>query len=792
MSDKSNFRKFQGHFKSGGLLYAFWRGLKYLHYLLKARLDRARISVPAEEQFVAKNKIKLSFHQNGVKIFWDGRELTPGVGLNVGINTLGLWTDSAKAAWQIIRKTEDSLKLKVTFRELPLYQIWSLKIENGSRISWRIDLSTQEWLHIDEFRIVCLINPYYKSWLSDFQQVNFVRADSLWRDLFFSSEKVSWAGARFSTADANLPSFLLEADDKKFLSVVQSPPEDFHARIIGLRYISESDKRCYHAGEHPFFSGEINFYQNEDTLDAKLEAQRRIFLHETINEKTGDNPWKRKELKVILANLPWRKNGQCGVRAGSRWPHIKDRSEGNYLPFPFFLAHAASLLEKKGIQAKIIDALAEESEEDDFIARILSLGFDYLVAETSIPSFYHDLELLKRISRSGISIILCGPNSEIYNPEFLENHSFVDYVLFGEYEFSLLELVEAIKGNRDLSGVAGLIFRDQQGRVVKNKRREPFDINLLPWPHRETLPMLKYWDLPGNIPLPSAQMLASRGCPFGCNFCLWPQVMYAGNHYRVRDVVDVVDEMEFLVRKKGFNSVYFDDDTFNVGKERMLEFCRQIKERGLEKTPWAIMARADLMDKEILSEMKSSGLWAVKYGVESKTKCLLDKSCKGMNLDKALSMINLTKQMGIKTHLTFCFGFDGETSDTVRRTIDCALELDPDSVQFSILTPFPGTKIFEQLEKEGRILTNDWSKYDGHYNCVFKPDTLSPGEVLNAKRRAYCIWADSKRRKRGLLGDLKLARYYFNQFGPKYLVCKIYDYLLFIWVKRKRYISEGV
>ena len=97
-------------------------------------------------------------------------------------------------------------------------------------------------------------------------------------------------------------------------------------------------------------------------------------------------------------------------------------------------------------------------------------------------------------------------------------------------------------------------------------------------------------------------MIASRGCPFGCNFCLWPQTLFGGTIYRARGVKDCIAEMEFLIKEKGFKSVYFDDDTFNVGKKRMLEFSNEIIKRGLCKTPWAIMARPDLMDREILRE----------------------------------------------------------------------------------------------------------------------------------------------------------------------------------------------
>jgi anaerobic magnesium-protoporphyrin IX monomethyl ester cyclase len=470
---------------------------------------------------------------------------------------------------------------------------------------------------------------------------------------------------------------------------------------------------------------------------------------------------KKNKLKFLLANLPWNVGGKYGVRAGSRWPHIKDQSEGDYLPFPFFLAYATSLLEKHNFNASIIDAIAEKLPEEVFTENIFSRDLDYLVVETSVTSFYYDLKILKKIAGRGISIVLCGPNVLIYEKNFLEENSFIDFVLYGEYEFSLLDLAQHLAAGKDLSGVKGLIYRDKDN-IIKNPKREPFDINLLPWPHRESLPMYRYLDAPGGMPTPSVQVLSSRGCPFGCNFCLWPQVVYQGSHYRVRDVNDVVDEMEYLVVRKNFQSVYFDDDTWNIGKDRILKFCNEIKKRGLKKIPWAIMARADLMDKGILAEMKSAGLWAVKYGVESSVQSLVEKSNKRMRLKNSFRMIKYTKDLGIKVHLTFCFGLPGETMQTIQRSINYALSLEPDSVQFSILTPFPGTALFEELDKNQKIIIKDWSKYDGYSHCIFQPDSLEPQDLEQAKIHAYNSWA---KRHKNRENSCLFFKQLFNRFS---------------------------
>ena len=454
---------------------------------------------------------------------------------------------------------------------------------------------------------------------------------------------------------------------------------------------------------------------------------------------------------------------------------MREEHENGYLPFPFFLSYATSLLHKHDIDVFLIDAIAEKMSEDQFLKKVLRLNIDYLVAETSIPSFYDDLSLLKKISSVGISVILCGPNFEIYQPQFFEKHPFVSFVLYGEYEFSLLDLVMSLQEDKDLSRVQGLIYRDGL-KVIKNPKREPADINLLPWPHRECLPMNRYLDAPGGMLAPSVQMMASRGCPFQCAFCLWPQVVYQGYHYRARNVKDVADEMEYLVKEKRFKSVYFDDDTFNIGKERMLFLCKEFKERGLDKIQWAIMARPDLMDEQILENMRGAGLWAVKYGIESADESLIDGIGKRMDLKKAEEMIRLTKKLGIRTHLTFTFGLPGETKETIEKTIRFAQRLDPFSVQFSITTPFPGTAFFEELEKNNRILTKNWALYDGHQCCVFQPDHLSPSELEEAKRHAYRVWGDHQRKKRGWRGNVKKFIDYLNNYGVRKTLWRTLSY----------------
>jgi radical SAM superfamily enzyme YgiQ (UPF0313 family) len=446
-------------------------------------------------------------------------------------------------------------------------------------------------------------------------------------------------------------------------------------------------------------------------------------------------------LKFFLGNSPWYENVFYGVRAGSRWPHLESAVD-RYMPFPFQLAYASALLEKHNYDILLVDGIAEKISEEAFLNRAVGFKPNLILLEVSTPSFNTDIQFTRRLRNRldpGVKIAFCGPHALMFKTEFLDHHPEVDLVLIGEYELTMLNIARAMAEGKDFRKTPGLIYRDPSGKSISTGPPEIIkDVNSLPWPARHFLPMYNYWDQPGNIPEPTLQMWASRGCPFSCSYCIWPQVM-SGNKYRPRDIHHILDEIEQVCAKYGFNSVYFDDDTFNIGKKRMLEFCKEKIRRKLD-IPWAIMARADLMDREILESMADAGLWAVKYGVESAEPKLLAHVGKELNLRKAVENVELTKKLGIKVHLTFMFGIPGETSQTIKNSVRLAKKLAPDSIQFSILTPLPGTRIFDELRSKGHLLEADWKKFNGYFSSVIRTDDLSAKDLEKAVSWAWRSW----------------------------------------------------
>lgn len=446
-------------------------------------------------------------------------------------------------------------------------------------------------------------------------------------------------------------------------------------------------------------------------------------------------------LKIFLGNGPWLRKGYYGVRAGSRWPHFEE--EGNlYLPFPFYLAYACAILEREHYECLMIDGVAERISEPDYIQRATAFQPDVAILEVSTASLPTDLRQAQLIKDKcpNVKIVFCGIHLDMYRPEFLQEFPVVDYVMKGEYDLIAPALIKSIESNNGFEHVPGLVYKDGEGKYSATERPEVIaDLESIPWPARHHLPMMNYYDLPGGIPAPSLQMWASRGCPFKCIFCAWPQIMYGNNRYRTRDAVDIVDEIEAMVKQYGFRSYYFDDDTFNIGKKRILSLCEEIRRRELN-LPWAAMSRADTSDKETFKALKDAGLQGIKFGVESGSQELVDAALKNLSLEQVEESVRYAKEIGINVHLTFSFGLPGETWETVRKTIDFAKKLNPDTVQFSIMTPFPGSIFYKLLEEDGKLLTRDWSKYDGGTTAVACTDQMRGEDLEKALQMAYREW----------------------------------------------------
>lgn len=438
-------------------------------------------------------------------------------------------------------------------------------------------------------------------------------------------------------------------------------------------------------------------------------------------------------MKILLANPPWKQGRLYGIRSGCRFPYMTDevteKGIPTYIPFPFSLAQAAALLKQHGFDVELWDWVAGGGNLDDFLREVVRYRPDVYLQEIVAPSYPYDRAILESLRHSlpDSKLGACGTMVTGWGPEMLKKTPVIDFGLPFEWEETALELAQRLRDQRSLDGMPGLYHRNGDQVIAEVRRMRP-KADALPWPLRESLPMLNYNDDFAFLPVPNLQMYSSRGCPFQCSFCVWINARYGDLQVSFRDPQDIMQEIRWCLSKWPFKAVYFDDDTFNLKKDHVLGIAEAYQRESFG-VPWAAMCRADLFDRETLETCKKSGLYAVKYGIESANPQILQGINKHLDLEKAEQVIAWTKELGIRVHLTLVVGLPGETERTIRQTWKFAKRVKADYLQFSLATPYPGTELYEQACRHGWIEALDWSEYNADSQASMRTDAMSREEI---------------------------------------------------------------
>lgn len=430
-------------------------------------------------------------------------------------------------------------------------------------------------------------------------------------------------------------------------------------------------------------------------------------------------------MKVLLANPPTFERAG-GFNRPVRFPTFNYATP--VMHPPLFLAYAAGYLRSRGMTVDLLDAQALAWPVEEFLEKAGEFKPDWTVMETSTPSLANDLEVARLLKeRAGGKIVLVGAHVSA-RPEDALGSGWIDAVVRGEYEFSLGELLE--RGPR---GTRGIAYRGNDGEVIVNEARDLIeDLDALPFPARDLLPHDRYFD--PILPNPFTYVLAGRGCPYGCSFCGWPQLL-TGRKYRHRSVANVMKELREIKRRYDLASFLFNDDTFTVDREWVLDLCGEIARSRLGMR-WGCYARADEDDEEILDSLREAGCHILKVGVESGNQAILDRAGKGYRLAAVRRAFPLMLKRHFHVHATFVLGLPGETPQTIEETIKLARDLAPTTAQFSIAVPYPGTEFFRYLEENQYLLTRDWDRYTP-LAPVYRYEDLAPDMLTAALRRAY-------------------------------------------------------
>ena len=442
--------------------------------------------------------------------------------------------------------------------------------------------------------------------------------------------------------------------------------------------------------------------------------------------------------KVLLLNPPF-------LPKFSRSQRSPGVIKSGTLYYPIWLAYATGVLEKAGHETLLVDAPASDLNRDQVRDLVREFEPDLVVIDTSTPSINNDIEVLRDLKSSfpNAVYVLVGTHVSALAREILEENPEVDGACRAEYDYTLRDLADALARGGSGEGVAGLLWRS--GEAVSEGPERPWidPLDDLPWVsqvYQRYLPIESYFYSITRCPV--ITLIAGRGCPYRCRFCVYPQTMH-GHRYRRRNPADVVEEMAWIEQHMPHvKEIFFEDDTLTADKGRVMEMCSLIVERGL-RIPWTANSRADV-DLETLRTMKRANCRLLCVGVESGVQEILDRMGKKITLGQIEQYARDARSAGIMVHGCFLVGCEGETAQTMEETFQFAKRLKFDTAQFFPLMVYPGTAAFEWAKSAGFLLTeefNRWIDEEGCHNCVVSRPGLSSEDLVifcdQARRRYY-------------------------------------------------------
>jgi radical SAM superfamily enzyme YgiQ (UPF0313 family) len=458
------------------------------------------------------------------------------------------------------------------------------------------------------------------------------------------------------------------------------------------------------------------------------------------------------------------------------------------LYFPKWLATAAGVALRAGHEVDLLDAPAKGLSAADVIHRIEHNRIRAVVCDTSTPSIVNDLQVIKEITARlpHLRVLLVGRHVSVFPAAVLAACPPVEAVALREYELTALDWLNAVACGASLAGVQGLGWRDQSGNYIQNQPRPPLEnLDELPFAtevYKRFLDINDYFY--SHSPHPLVVFDTSRGCPFHCNFCAYPQT-FSGHRMRYRSVGNVVEEFRYATAAfPGLKAVMLEDDTFILGKRRALAIAEGLLAGG-NRLQISANCRPDIqVDLPTLRAMRGAGFRLFCVGFDSADPRVLVSISRIGNPAKSLTYREDAEEFmrncrcaGLMVHGCFMFGHLDDTLDTMQDTLNWALQLDPDTAQFFPLMVYPGTTAYQSARERGWLTTEDYSQWltkDGLHNSVVRLPQISPQELVRfcdlARRRFYLrpkyVWrkaAQSFRSagelKRNVRGFLSIAKH---------------------------------
>ena len=426
---------------------------------------------------------------------------------------------------------------------------------------------------------------------------------------------------------------------------------------------------------------------------------------------------------VFLANAPYFLEERYGKLAGvgSTLPHMG-------------LLMLGAVLRRSGHRVRLLDASALGLTYEETIEEIKKFRPEIIGLSAVTPSVVRTVKLACMVKKiyPAIPIVVGGPHITAVPERTMKDYPVFDYGVIGEGEETIIELVGALSAGKTLSNISGLAFR-KNGKVCFTLPRPPIkELDFLPFPAWELLdgfPSRYHPALFKYKKLPATHIISARGCPNKCIFC---DTSVFSRRIRFHSSEYVLEMIGYLIKNFGIKEIIFEDDQFLLKKKRVEKICEGIL-RSKWNIAWSCSGRVNSVDDiGLLKLMKRSGCWQINYGIESGNQRILDFAKKEITIKQIKKAVRLTHKAGILSKGYFIFGLPYETEETMQNTIGFAKSIPLDDISIFMLTPFPGSEMYDIAEQHGRI-DKDFEKMN-LLDVVYVPDGLSKEILLNYQR----------------------------------------------------------
>jgi radical SAM superfamily enzyme YgiQ (UPF0313 family) len=491
----------------------------------------------------------------------------------------------------------------------------------------------------------------------------------------------------------------------------------------------------------------------------KLRMANFPSADEIVRDVVLNTPRSEEGVDIMLVNPPT-PDGGLWIRTQHR---VGRRTRENMVWPQVSLAQMAALL-LPNYKLKIVDANAERMGWEEFSKLIDKYQPKYYLTQVTAPTLENDMYGCFLAKSRGVTTIAFGTHVTPIPRESMRPYPSLDYVLVGEPDLSIRDLLDHLEGkiddrsqviltlftehdpsyepavnedgSVDLHGIKGLAWRDGDEIVVNSPRPFIKDLNDLPIPKHELLPLQKY-----RMPLikgPFTFIVTSRGCPAGCTYCI-KHVSYQYST-RLRSPELIMEEL-WRLKKMGINTIHMYADLFTINRDQVVDLCQRMIAEDIDLR-WMCNSRVDFVDEEMLQLMGQAGCWLISWGIESGNEQILKHAHKGANPAKAERALRWAKKAGIKNWGYFIIGLPGETEETIRETIEFSKKLPLDIALFHVAAPYPGTPFFFEVVENGWFRPGTrWEQVDMDKGTVLDYPDLSAERLLYWQKRAWREWA---------------------------------------------------